>query len=94
MVTANILCPTAGLAKRDPADPAPPGVAAADGSGHPHVRAARRRDSRDHGRHPAVGRLEVSKAAATAGMGGVSTANPESCQASLYLKPLLCRGLF
>ncbi|GAB5568832.1 homeodomain-interacting protein kinase 2 isoform X5 [Prionailurus iriomotensis] len=47
-----------GLAKWDPANPASPSMAAADRSGHPHISAARDCDSRDHGRHPAVGRLE------------------------------------
>lgn len=89
MVTANVLCPTAGLAKWDPADPASPGVAAADWGGHAHVGAACDCDSRDHGRHPAVGGLEVSKAAGMSGMGGTSTTDPESCRAGLYQNPLL-----
>lgn len=36
----NLLHSTAGLAKWDPADPASPGMAAADWSGHPHISAA------------------------------------------------------
>lgn len=94
MVIANILCSTAGLAKWDPADPASPRVATADWSGHPHVGAARNCDSRDHGRHPAIGRLEVSRRAGMSGMGGMSTTDPESCQAGLYLNFLVCRKLF
>lgn len=67
IVMAGVLCPTAGLAKWDPADPASPGVATADRRGHAHFGAARNCDSWDHGRHPAAGRLEVSKAQAGLG---------------------------
>lgn len=61
IVITDILSSTAGLAKWDPADPAPPSLAAADRSGHPHLSAACNCDSREHGRHPAAGRLEVSE---------------------------------
>lgn len=61
IVIVGVLCPAAGLAKWDPADPASPGVATADRRGHTHFGAARNCDSWDHGRHPAAGRLEVSR---------------------------------
>lgn len=92
MVIANILRSAAGLAKRDPADPASPGVAAADRGSHPHVSAACNCDPRDHGRHPAVGRLEVSRRAGVSGMGGRPGVDPESCWPGLYLNSWLAEN--
>lgn len=55
------LWPTASMAQRHAADPAPPCLAAADRGGHPHFCPARDRHPGLHGRHPAAGRLEVNR---------------------------------
>lgn len=90
MLMAHVLCSAAGLAKWDPANPASPSMAAADRSGHPHISAARDCDSRDHGRHPAVGRLEVSRKARVS----VSTAHPESCRTGMNCEFSGLQGTF